>query len=189
MSGGARPLPPPSARRVGRDERGRRRRRRLPRMKEAGGGALGLGRPGERSLVAAARPVPSRPVPGTAGPRRLLAAPAGGAAPAHLCGGGRGPGRLSRPPPVGGAAGGWFCGGGRDRGRCRWGGTAGTDSPPPPFPGAGLRSGGSPQGWFPSRRRCETRRFPKPRRLGEARQAVQPGPSGTAGSVAAPEAT
>lgn len=135
-------------------------------------------------------PVPSRPVPGTAGPRRLLAAPAGGAAPAHLCGGGRGTGRLSRPPPVGGAAGGWFCGGGRDRGRCRWGGTAGTDSPPPPpFPGAGLRSGGSPQGWFPSRRRCETRRFPKPRRLGEARQAVQPGPSGTAGSVAAPEAT
>lgn len=95
-------------------------------------------------------PVPSRPVPGTAGPRRLLAAPAGGAAPAHLCGGGRGPGRLSRPPPVGGAAGGWFCGGGRDRGRCRWGGTAGTDSPPPPLPRGGaekrrLTSGVVPQ--------------------------------------------
>lgn len=187
MSGGARPLPPPSARRVGRDERGRRRRRRLPRMKEAGGGALGLGRPGERSLVAAARPVPSRaghgrppPPPRRAGrwrssrapvrrrprPRAVEPAPAGGGRRGRLV-----LRRRPRPRPV------------------PLGRDGGDGFPPPPFPGAGLRSGGSPQGWFPSRRRCETRRFPKPRRLGEARQAVQPGPSGTAGSVAAPEAT
>lgn len=142
--------PPPSARRVGRDERGRRRRRRLPRMKEAGGGALGLGRPGERSLVAAARPVPSRaghgrppPPPRRAGRWRSSRAPVRR----------RPRPRAVEPAPAGGGRRGRLVLRRRPRPRPVPLGRDGGDGfpPPPPSPGRGWEAaahlrGGSPAG-------------------------------------------